>query len=59
MIITATDSKEIKIESDRCPVFKINLKGQFVNIDDLTSELLDLPTENLFGRNIFDLQVEN
>ncbi len=36
----------------RCPVFKIDLKGRFVNIDDLTAEMLGLPVEGLFGRNI-------
>lgn len=38
----------------RCPVFKIDLKGRFVNVDDLTEKLLGLPAENLFGRSIKD-----
>lgn len=52
MTIATADRKQTTKESKRCPVLKIDLKGQFVNVDDLTSELLGLPTENLFGRNI-------
>ncbi len=52
MTVTTVDRKQTTKESKRCPVLKIDLKGQFVNVDDLTSELLGLPPENLFGRNI-------
>ncbi len=52
MIDAAIERKQTTKESKRCPVFKIDLKGHFVNIDDLTSDLLGLPDENLFGRNI-------
>ncbi len=52
MNVATTDPKQIIKEANRCPVFKINLKGHFVNVDDLTSELIGLPAESLFGRNI-------
>src|SRR5210317_2109052 len=52
MTAATIEHKQTTNDSKRCPVFKINLKGQFVNIDDLTSDLLGLPAENLFGRNI-------
>lgn len=52
MTVATNECKQTNKESGRCPVFKIDLKGQFVNIDDLTSDLLGLPAENLFGRNI-------
>ncbi len=52
MIDAAIERKQTTKESKRCPVFKIDLKGHFVNIDDLTSDLIGLPDENLFGRNI-------
>jgi len=52
MNVATAERKQTTKETTRCPVFKIDLKGQFVNIDDLTSDLLALPSENLFGRNI-------
>ncbi len=46
-IITA---KKLK----RCPVFRVDLKGRFVNVDDLTEKLLGQPIEQFFGRNIME-----
>jgi hypothetical protein len=36
----------------RCPVFKIDLKGRFVYVDDMTESLLRCPRDLLFGRSI-------
>jgi hypothetical protein len=36
----------------RCAVFKIDLTGRFVYVDELTEQLLGLAGENLFGRSI-------
>nr|MBN2276969.1 PAS domain-containing protein [candidate division Zixibacteria bacterium] len=36
----------------KCPVFKIDLNGRFVYVDDLTENLLGVPSEQLFGRSI-------
>jgi len=52
MTVTTSDRKQTTIDAKRCPVFKIDLKGRFVNVDDLTSDLLGIPVENLFGRDI-------
>jgi hypothetical protein len=38
----------------KCPVFRIDLKGRFVNVDDLTEKLFGYPREELFGRNLGD-----
>lgn len=40
--------------SCRCAVFKIDLKGRFVYIDDETEELLGFPRDELFGRSIYE-----
>ncbi len=36
----------------RCPVFRIDLKGRFVNVDDLTEKFIGQPSEYYFGKNI-------
>lgn len=36
----------------RCPVFRIDLKGRFVNVDDLTEKFFGQPSEYYFGKNI-------
>lgn len=36
----------------RCAVFKIDLNGRFVYVDNLTEQLLGLPDDKLFGRSI-------
>ncbi len=49
MISTVTtDTKRIS----RCAVCKIDLKGRFVFVDDLTADLLGCTKEQLFGQNI-------
>jgi len=40
--------------STACAVFKIDLKGRFVYIDDETEELLGSPREELFGKSIYE-----
>lgn len=40
--------------SAACAVFKIDLKGRFVYIDDETEELLGLTREELFGKSIYE-----
>jgi PAS domain S-box-containing protein len=40
--------------SAACAVFKIDLKGRFVYIDDETEELFGLTREELFGKSIYD-----
>jgi len=50
-------SENISVEhrlSCRCAVFKIDLKGRFVYIDDETEELLGFPRDELFGRSIYE-----
>ena len=47
-----TDPRAVERRLKRCAVFKIDLKGRFVYIDDLTEEILHCPRENLFGRDI-------
>jgi hypothetical protein len=49
---SAVDIQAVDKKFKRCAVFKIDLKGRFVYIDDLTEELLHSPRESLFGRNI-------
>jgi len=43
----------------RCPVFRIDLKGRFVNVDDLTEKFFGQPTEYYFGKNISDFLDES
>ena len=51
----AVDNQDSRArELQRCPVFKIDLKGRFVNVDDLTEQLIGVQAENLFGRSIKD-----
>jgi len=40
--------------SAACAVFKIDLKGRFVYIDDETEDLFGLTREELFGKSIYD-----
>jgi PAS domain S-box-containing protein len=40
--------------STACAVFKIDLRGRFVYIDDETEELLGLTREELFGKSIYE-----
>lgn len=40
--------------SAACAVFKIDLKGRFVYIDDETEDLLGLSREELFGKSIYE-----
>jgi len=40
--------------STACAVFKIDLKGRFVYIDDETEELFGLSREELFGKSLYD-----
>ena len=40
--------------SAACAVFKIDLKGRFVYIDDETEELFGLTREELFGKSIYE-----
>lgn len=40
--------------STACAVFKIDLKGRFVYVDDETEELFGLSREELFGKSLFD-----
>lgn len=37
-----------------CAVFKIDLKGRFVYVDDETEELFGLSREELFGKSLYD-----
>lgn len=39
-------------ETRRCAIFKIDLAGRFVYIDEKTEKLLKVPSESLFGQNI-------
>ncbi len=43
-----------KLVSTACAVFKIDLRGRFVYIDDETEELLGLTREELFGKSIYE-----
>ncbi|GEM_PF-1507559 len=43
---------ETKKQLTRCPVFRIDLKGRFVNVDDLTEKFLGQPSDYYFGKNI-------
>ena len=52
MPITSPKQGQTSKKKRRCPVLKIDLKGRFVNIDDLTAELLGIQAENLFGKSI-------
>ncbi len=36
----------------RCPLFKIDLKGRFVYVDEMTERLLGRPQDLLFGRSL-------
>lgn len=47
-----TETRAIDRRLKRCAVFKIDLKGRFVYIDDLTEDILHCPRESLFGRDI-------
>ncbi|MFH1700631.1 MAG: ATP-binding protein [Candidatus Zixiibacteriota bacterium] len=40
--------------ASRCAVFKIDLKGRLVYIDEQTEDLFGLSCEELFGKSIFD-----
>lgn len=40
--------------STACAVFKIDLKGRFVYVDDETEELFGLSREELFGKSLYD-----
>jgi hypothetical protein len=42
----------------RCPVFKIDLKGRFVYVDEMTEQLLGRPQDMLFGRSLRDFLSE-
>jgi len=43
----------------RCPVFRIDLKGRFVNVDDLTEKFFGYPSEYYFGKNISEFLDES
>ncbi len=43
-----------KHASTACAVFKIDLKGRFVYVDDETEELFGLSREELFGKSLYD-----
>jgi PAS domain S-box-containing protein len=43
-----------KYASTACAVFKIDLKGRFVYVDDETEELFGLSREELFGKSLYD-----
>ncbi len=43
-----------KYVSTACAVFKIDLKGRFVYIDEETEELFGLAREELFGKSLYD-----
>jgi hypothetical protein len=48
-------SQESKVTGNkpcRCPVFKIDLRGRFVNVDDLTAGILGYEPEYYFGKSI-------
>lgn len=51
------NASEVKSASNvfkRCPVCKIDLKGRFVYLDDHFEQLLSVPTEELYGKSIFE-----
>jgi PAS domain-containing protein len=48
---TAVKSRKDR-EASRCAIFKIDLGGRFVYIDEKTEKLLKVPSESLFGQNI-------
>ncbi len=52
MISAGYERKAIDGKLTRCAVFKIDLKGRFVYLDDLSEDLLLSPKECLFGRSV-------
>jgi len=41
-----------KVNLCKCPVFKIDLNGRFVFLDELSEDLFGIPGEQLYGRSI-------
>lgn len=52
MLSSIADRRTAESGIVRCPVFKIDLKGRFVFVDDLTEKLLGRPQDMLFGRSL-------
>ncbi len=52
MISAGIERRAIDGRLTRCAVFKIDLKGRFVYLDDLAEDLLQSPKECLFGRSV-------
>ncbi|SYZ73151.1 hypothetical protein TRIP_C21269 [Candidatus Zixiibacteriota bacterium] len=52
MISAGYERKAIDGKLTRCAVFKIDLKGRFVYLDDLAEDLLLSPKECLFGHSV-------
>jgi len=52
MLNSIIDRRAAESEIVRCPVFKIDLKGRFVYVDDMTERLLGRPQDMLFGRSL-------
>lgn len=52
MLSTIADRRTAESGIVKCPIFKIDLKGRFVYVDDLTERLLGRPQDMLFGRSL-------
>ncbi len=51
--MNSVSQKQLSSESiKRCAVFKINLAGQFVFVDEKFEQILKTKGEQLFGKNI-------
>ncbi len=52
MQTTNDQNQKTRSALERCAVFKIDLNGRFVYVDDHTEKLFNMPQEQLFGRSI-------